>query len=79
MDGNGHNPPVPSTLVTVTVTFDVVTRECKLSAPINDEMVLLHMLEKARDAVKKLVAEQGQGQRVVGATTMPPPPPQFKQ
>jgi hypothetical protein len=71
MDGNGNNAQVPSTVVTVTVTFDATTRQVGLSAPINDEMVLLYMLEKARDAVKDLVKEQAKGQRIVPAKAMP--------
>lgn len=71
MDGNGHNPQAPSTVVTVTITFDSITGQVGLAAPINNEMVLLYMLEKAKDAVKAFIAEQAKGQRIVPATSMP--------
>jgi hypothetical protein len=71
MDGNGNGVQAPSTLITVTVTFDPATRMVGLNAPVSDEMVLLYMLEKARDAIKDLVKEQAKGQRIVPATEMP--------
>jgi hypothetical protein len=71
MDGNGNNSQAPGTTVTVTVTFDVTTRQVGFSAPINDEMVLLYMLDKATSAVKAYFAEQAKGQRIVPATSMP--------
>jgi hypothetical protein len=72
MDGNGNNSQSPSTTVTVTVTFDVTTRQVGFSAPINDEMVLLYMLDKATGAVKAHFAEQAKGQRILTATFVPP-------
>jgi hypothetical protein len=68
MDGNGNNP---STVITATVTFDSATGAVGFSAPINNEMVLLFMLEKAKDAIKAFAAEQAKGQRIVPATEMP--------
>ncbi len=69
-NGNG-NAQAPSTQIAVMVTFDTVTGQVGLNAPINNEMVLLYMLEKAKDAVKSFIAEQAKGQRIVPATSMP--------
>jgi hypothetical protein len=69
-NGNGHNAQA-TTVVTVTITFDSITGQVGLTAPINNEMVLLYMLEKAKDAVKAFIAEQAKGQRIVPATSMP--------
>jgi hypothetical protein len=66
MDGNGHN----ATTV-ITATFDPTTGQVGFNAPINNEMVLLYMLEKAKDAVKAFIAEQAKGQRIVPAKAMP--------
>lgn len=71
MDGNGNGAQAPSAVITATVTFDPATRQVGLNAPINDEMVLLYMLEKARDAVKAFVSEQAKGQRIWPAKAMP--------
>jgi hypothetical protein len=71
MDGNGHSAEVPSTLITATVTFDSTTGAVGFNAPINNEMILLYMLEKARDAVKEFVKEQAKGARIVPAKAMP--------
>jgi hypothetical protein len=69
MEGNGHNAPSP--VITATVTYDPTTGQVGFNAPINNEMVLLYMLEKAKDAVKAFIAEQAKGQRIVPATSMP--------
>ena len=69
-DGN-NGAQAPSRVIIATVTFDQDTRQVGLNAPINDEMVLLYMLEKARDAVKAFIAEQAKGQRIVPVKAMP--------
>lgn len=68
MDGNGHNA---NAVITATVTFDPATGQVGFNAPINNEMILLYMLEKAKDAVKAFIAEQAKGQRIVPAKVMP--------
>lgn len=70
-DGNGHNAQPSSGLITATVTFDPATGAVGFNAPINNEMILLYMLEKAKDAIKAFVAEQAKGQRIVPAKAMP--------
>lgn len=69
MDGNRNGASSP--VITVTVTFDPATRQVGCNAPINDEMILLYMLEKARDAIKDLIKEQAKGSRIVPAKAMP--------
>jgi hypothetical protein len=71
MDGNGHSPQATSAVITATVTFDPTTGAVGFNAPINNEMILLYMLEKAKDAVKAFIAEQAKGQRIVPAKSMP--------
>jgi hypothetical protein len=71
MDGNGHNAQAPATAITLALSFDLATRQVSLNGSTQDEMILLYMLEKAKDAVKAFVAEQAKGQRIVPATTLP--------
>ena len=68
MDGNGNGA---SSVITVTLTFDPATRQVGLNSPTNDEMVLLYMLEKAKDALKEAIAKAAEGQRIVPASAMP--------
>lgn len=70
MDGNGHNAQ-PNAVITATITFDPATGQVGFNAPINNEMILLYMLEKAKDAIKAFIAEQAKGQRIVPAKAMP--------
>ena len=70
-NGNGNNSLAPSTAVTLQLSFDLVTRQVTLNASTQDEMVVLYMLEKAKDAIKAFVAEQAKGQRIVPAKAMP--------
>lgn len=49
----------------------MTTRQVQLNASTQDEMIVLYMLEKAKDAMKTFVAEQLKGQRIVPAKAMP--------
>jgi len=66
MDGNGKAPDV-----TLALTFDAATRQVAVNANVDDEMVLLYMLEKARDAIKVFCAKKAENSRIVPATAMP--------
>ena len=66
MDGNGQNPGI-----TCTISLDLATRQVSVNASTQDEMLLLYMFEKAKDAVKAFVAKQTEGQRIVPASAMP--------
>ena len=70
-DGNGNSLQASNTAITVQISFDVTTRQVQLNASTQDEMIVLYMLEKAKDAMKTFVAEQLKGQRIVPAKAMP--------
>jgi hypothetical protein len=57
--------------VTITLTFDASTRQVAVNANVDDEMVLLYMLEKARDAIKAFCAKKASESRIVPAASMP--------
>jgi hypothetical protein len=63
---NGKSPDV-----TMTLTFDMGTRQVGVNANVDDEMVLLYMFEKARDAIKVHCAKKSQDSRIVPASAMP--------
>jgi hypothetical protein len=63
---NGNPPDV-----TLSLTFDATTRQVAVNANVDDEMVLLYMLEKARDAIKVFCAKKANDSRIVPASAMP--------
>lgn len=67
-DGNGIGAPTPD--LTITLGLVVSTRTVLFNASAMDEMMLLYMLDKARDAVKEHFAKQRDGQRIVPAASM---------
>lgn len=70
MDGNGSGIPTPKPDLTVTVGFEISTRSVLLNVSAWDEMMLMYMLDKARDAIKEHFAEQRKGQRILPASSM---------
>jgi hypothetical protein len=67
------NGEVPSTTLVMTISYDQVTGQVQVAGPINNEMVSLWMLEKAKDAVKLFTAQQAADNRIVPATALPRP------
>lgn len=71
MSENGQKAQAPSSLLTMNITFDQVTGQIGVNGPIQNEMICLYMLEKAKDAVKVFVAQQAQDKKIVPAQFLP--------
>jgi len=71
MDGNGHNPPVPSTTLTLTIVFDQMSGAVNVQGPVENALVCYGMLEAAKDAVRYHAMQRAQGQRILPATAVP--------
>lgn len=69
-DGNGNGVSAPTPDLTLTLGLVVSTRTVLFNASALDEMMLLYMLDKARDAVKEHFAKQREGQRIIPAASM---------
>jgi hypothetical protein len=69
-DGNGNGIGAPTPDLTLTLGLVISTRTVLFNPSAMDEMMLLYMLDKARDAVKEYFAKQREGQRIVPAASM---------
>jgi hypothetical protein len=67
-DGNGIGAPTPD--LTLTLGLVISTRTVLFNASAYDEMMMIYMLDKARDAVKEYFAKQREGQRIIPAASM---------
>jgi hypothetical protein len=71
MEGNGNNAQTPSTVLTLTITFDQTTGQVGVNGPIQNPLLCMGMMEMAKHAIHKFKDESAKGQRIVPATAMP--------
>ena len=71
MEGNGHKPQVPSTTLTLTITFDQMSGTVHVQGPVDNALVCYGMLEAAKDAVRYHAMQRAQGQKILPATALP--------
>ena len=66
---NGQKAPNPQ--VTISISWDQVTGAINVNGAIQNEMVAMYLLEKAKDAVKAFAAAQASEKRITPATFLP--------
>ena len=75
MSENGHNPtvkgPVPTTTLTLVITFDQITGQVGVNGPIQNALLCYGILESAKDAIRKFAQDQAQEKRIQPVTVMP--------
>ena len=73
MDGNGHNPTQkgPSSVLTLTITFDQVTGAVGVTGPLQNPLICMGMMEMAKQAIHDLAKEAAKQQRIIPANVMP--------
>jgi hypothetical protein len=73
LDGNGHNPTQkgPSSVVTLTISFDQTSGAIGVNAPVQNIMLCYGMLEMARQTIQNFAAEAAKERRILPANVLP--------